>query len=394
MRIGVDVTCWANRRGYGRFTRGLLNALFAVDRGHDFVLFTDTQSYAHSQLPASVPCVVVPTARGATEAASADGRRSLRDMWAMQAAVARSPLDVLFFPSVYTYFPVLTRPTVILGVHDVIAEDYPDLIFPNRHHRRLWALKSWLAHRRANYVLTVSEYAKQGIIRHFRHRSERVWVVDEAPDPIFGPLDPGQIDRQLLARYGLALRDRFLIYLGGVNPHKNLGALIDTLAALRRQSAYADVRLLIVGDFQTDVFTPGYVALQERIQALDLAGAVAFTGFVPDAEVVHLLNAAQLLVLPSFAEGFGLPAVEAAACGTPVVATSNSSLPTLLAGGGLFFDPHQPAQLTAAIERLLGNQPERLRMGRIACERASRLVWERAAEQMIGLLAHVERSQR
>ncbi|WP_218081777.1 glycosyltransferase family 4 protein [Anthocerotibacter panamensis] len=381
MRIGVDAGCWANRRGYGRFTRGLLEALLAQPSEHEYLFFVDAQSYAQQPFPPRAKLVVVPTGQSPTAAASAGGRRAVGDLWAMAEAVRRTPLDVLFFPSVYTYFPAWTQATVILGIHDVIAEDYPDLIFPGGQGRRLWALKGWLARQQANYVLTVSDHARNGILRRFHPHSERIWVVDEAPDPVFRPLK--NLDGALLQRYGIRPGERFLIYLGGINPHKNLTMLVQALADLG--SEYADVRLLLVGD-RADGFTPGLDALLSKITALDLTHRVHFTGFVPDPEVVHLLNAAQVLVLPSVAEGFGLPAVEAAACATPVIATRNSPLPDLLAGGGRFIDPTQPEALTHALREILADPHLREQLGQGAHARASQLSWARTARQMTALL--------
>ena len=390
MRIGIDAACWGNQRGYGRFTRGLLTALLAQPTEHEFVFLIDSPTAAHVRLPAAAQVRVVPTSSAHTAAAAADSNRSLADLRAMAVAVAQARLDLLFFPSVYSYFPVVTRAKLILGIHDVIAEDYPAIIFPDRRRRLLWQLKSALGRLQSRYILTVSNYARQGIIRTFRHPAERVFVIDEAPDPIFRPLAESELDQAVLARAGLAPGERFLIYLGGVNPHKNLPALIEALAALRSRPTERDLRLLIVGEVERDGFTPGYASLQARISSLGMAHAVQFTGFIADHELVHLLNAALVLVLPSLAEGFGLPAVEAAACGTPVVATRNSPLPELLADGGLFIDPTQPAELRAALAALLDNEPQRLAMGRAAQAAAARLSWDSSARQMQALLAHVE----
>ena len=387
MRIGIDVTSWSNRRGYGRFARGLLPALLEAGGGHEYVFFVDSRTFEQSRLPSGADCVVVPTRESPTEAASHSGRRSLRDMAAMTAAVARAPLDVFFFPTVYTFFPVVTRARVVLGVHDVIPEDYPEWVFPDRRGRRFWNLKARLAHFQADYVLTVSRHARRGILRHFGHPPERVWVVDEAADAVFLPLP--EADGEVLARHGVAEGGRFLVYLGGINPHKNLEALVASLAEVRRIPGLEELRLLLVGDFEKEVFTPGVETIRSRIDEMGLARAVTFTGFVPDDEAVHLLNASDALVLPSLAEGFGLPAVEAAACGTPVVATRNSPLPELLKGGGLFVDPERPEELTAALAELLGDEALRARMGAAALERARELSWERAARQFLELLDRI-----
>jgi glycosyltransferase involved in cell wall biosynthesis len=393
MRIGIDATCWSNRRGYGRFTRGLIHALLATNIKDEFTLFVDTHTFAKHQFPTGATCIVVETTQAPTDAASTSGQRSLKDLWAMMQAVNSYQLDILFFPSVYSYFPVITKAKIILGVHDVIAEDYPELIFPDRRGRWLWNLKGWLAHHQADFILTVSNYAKNGIVRHFKqHTADQVWVIDEAPDPIFSVLLPTEIDWKLLNQHGISQGDRFLLYVGGINPHKNLGMLIDSLAILHQEDNYQDVILVIVGDLKTDVFTPGLDALKTQITSQQLENSVRFTGFIPDADVVHFFNMAQAVVLPSFAEGFGLPAIEGAACGAPIIATCNSPLPDLLAGGGIFIDPTQPQQLTQALRQMLDDEDKRRTMADISLAAARQFTWQRSAQQMQSMFAAIGRN--
>ncbi|MGH9552107.1 MAG: glycosyltransferase family 4 protein, partial [Terriglobales bacterium] len=327
------------------------------------------------------------------EAASASGRRSLGDIWAMTRAVAKCNLDAFFFPSVYTYFPTLTDATVILGVHDVIAEDYPQLIFPDKKRRKLWELKGWFAHKQADYILTVSEHAKNGIIRHFGHAPDKVFVIDEAADPIFRPLPAAELDQELFTKFGMSVKDRFLLYLGGINPHKNLLTLAQCFARARQDERFKDLKLAIIGDISKDGFTPGLNELRQTIDQLGVKDSVVFTGFINDQDAVHFLNVAQAVVLPSYAEGFGLPAIEGAACGTPVVATRNSPLPDLLAGGGMFIDPEKPDQLLDAIIQLLSDDVERRNMGQVAKQKAQKLTWQHSANQMQSMLSTVEESR-
>lgn len=392
MRVGVDATCWSNPRGYGRYTRGLLNALLDRSAPHDYVLFVDAYTWQNTRwpIPETARCVVVQTSQAQGLAASANGRRPWADVWAMTRAVTREVLDVLFYPSVYSYFPALTGARVILGVHDVIPEDFPKIIFPDPFRRRLWRTKAWLAHRRADYIVTVSEHARAGIMRHFGHAPERVWVVGEAPDPVFRPIADREAVEQTLARHGLDPAARFVIHVGGLNPHKNLTVLLETLAHLREQPGFSDLRLVLVGPLEEDVFTPGARQIRQVVTRLKLDRVVHFTGYLPDEEVARLLNAAQALVMPSLEEGFGLPAVEAAACGTPVIATANSPLPQLLKGGGVFINPSQPGALQAALTQLLADDDYRQRLGSAALQSAQSLSWPRAAGEFQRLLTAVE----
>ena len=394
MRVGIELTCWANRRGYGRFARGLVRSLLRADEKNDYVLFVDAQAAAAAELPSATETVVLATRTAPAEAASADGRRSIRDLWTMSAALSRQHLDVLFYPTVYSWFPVRSSATVIVGIHDVIAEDYPQQVFPRPYRRLLWQAKSWGARRQADYLLTVSEHAKRGLLRHFRHPEERVWVVGEAADPVFRPLAEEPVDRALLARLDIDDRRQHLVYLGGFNPHKNVGGLLTALARVRAGGAAGDLRLILIGAVARETFTPGLEPLRRMISELGLESAVRFTGYLVDEEVRQLLAFSRALVLPSLAEGFGLPAVEAAACGTPVVATLNSPLPELLAGGGLFCDPADPEALEAAIGSITTDDPLHAHLAAGALRSARALSWSRSAGQFGELLDLIREARR
>lgn len=392
MRIGIDATCWSNPRGYGRYARGLLTALLTEPQQHEYILFVDNQTYANSEwpIPEEAELALVDTKISPSKAASASERRSLQDVWAMAAAVGSTQLDVLFFPSVYTYFPVRTDAQILVGIHDIIAESYPNLVFPERKRRYLWGIKNWLARRQADMIITVSEHARAGIVEHFHWPVEKTWVVGEAPDAVFRRMIDGSAIDSVLASHNLTRDSRYIMCLGGLNPHKNVPMLLAILAQLRNDPTFADLKLLLVGPAESDNFTPGAGRTREQIEALQLDGAVHLTGYIPDEEVVCLLNAAMALVMPSFDEGYGLGAVEAAACGTPVIATANSPLPQLLAGGGYFIDPHRPDELNAALRQLLRDDDHRRNLGRMAQERASELTWARAAGQFCELLDALE----
>ncbi|MBW8011262.1 MAG: glycosyltransferase family 4 protein [Chloroflexi bacterium] len=394
MRIGIEATSWTNPRGYGRYTRGLLRAVLEEPSEHEFILFIDdhVQNDERWLLPDNAKCVVAETKQSMTSAASASGRRSLRDLAAMARVVSRTPLDVFYFPSVFTYFPIFTKAKVLVGIHDVIAEDYPHLVFPLRKRRYLWNFKSWLARRQADYIVAVSEYSKAGIQRRFGWQPELIWVVGEAPAAVFKPIDDREGIAHSLAMHGLDPDARYIIALGGLNPHKNLGMLFSVFAELKKDIRFAELRLVLVGPAESDIFTPGIGDARENVSKLNLQSSVHFTDFIPDSEVVNLLNAAQVLVMPSLAEGFGLGAVEAAACGTPVIATNNSPLPQLLVGGGLFIDPFKSQELLAALVELLDDDNRRNQMGKAALARAQKLTWQKAALEFFSLLNKIEDS--
>jgi alpha-1,3-rhamnosyl/mannosyltransferase len=195
-----------NRRGYGRYTRELLSRLLTLDRQNEYWFFLDSETARHSEgMPDGARLMVVETSRAATQAASAEGHRSLRDIWAMRRAVQRHArdLDLFYFPSVYTFFPLGGRTKVAVTIHDTIAERHPDLIFPNWRSRMLWTLKVRWAVRRADLVLTVSQASRRDVARLFGLRPETVRVVSDAVSETFHPLADGPRAREVLATYGV-----------------------------------------------------------------------------------------------------------------------------------------------------------------------------------------------
>ena len=187
MQIGIDANCWANRRGYGRFTRELLQAMLAADRHNTYWFFLDSDTQRQAvDIPSRVQQVIVPTSRAAVEAASADGSRSPRDLWAMSEAVRRHRpvLDVFYFPSVYTFYPLRIHTPVAVCIHDTIPERFPNLVFSNRKARFLWGLKVRWAVRQAKMILTVTQTSQRTISDHFGITSERIRVVPDAASAV------------------------------------------------------------------------------------------------------------------------------------------------------------------------------------------------------------------
>jgi glycosyltransferase involved in cell wall biosynthesis len=392
--IGVDATVWANRRGYGRFARGLLPRL--ADRlGPDrLLLFLDPLSAQAEDLPAGTRRVVVPLSEAPISAASAEGRRSISDLLRMTRAVAISRPDVIFFPSAYTFFPIVPPTRVVVTIHDVIAERHPSLVFPRRHLAWFWHAKMLLARWQAHLILTVSDASRRAIIDQFRVAPGRVAVVPEGADPIFYPRPDGPGRSAALARAGLASGDPFILYVGGISPHKNLDTLLRSYARLVAMPRFADVRLLLVGDYSGDSFYSCYADLIRLQSDLGLDGHVTFTGFLPDVDLAELYPAARAVILPSFDEGFGLPVIEAMVSGTAVLASDRGSLPEVLGGAGQLFDPTSSEAMTTAMASVLGDPARRTTMIERGLARANAYSWTAAADAVARALDDLPTSRR
>ncbi len=389
MRIGVDACCWSNRRGFGRFTRELLTAIAAVDRTNEYLFFTDQATALHDGFPPSAQKIIVSTEIQPTEAASASGRRSLRDLWAMSRQVMRHRVDLFFFPAVYSYFPIINRTKVIVTLHDVIADHHPALVFPSKKLQLFWKLKQSLAIKQSDLILTVSENSKQEIVDYFGIPSSRVRVITEAARAVFKPMSVTEETAAVLARHGLDRRVKFLLYVGGISPHKNLKTLVDAFRELTLETDLADLKLVLVGDCNGDSFYSDYSSLRAHIEELGLGGRVVFTGYVEDEHLAQLYNAALLLVFPSLEEGFGLPAVEAMACGTPVVASNRGSLPEIVGESGRFFDPCDERAMAAAIRTVLRDGHLQQNMRESGLTRARQFMWDKAAQDTLAIFGEL-----
>lgn len=382
----MDGGCWTNARGYGRYARELLSAMVELAPEDRFVFFFDDDSVRrfHLALP-NVDTVVAELDQAPGTAAVSDGRRSVPDVLRLARQVARADVDVLFFPSVYTFFPVPPGVRAVVGIHDVIADRFPELTLPSWRARLFWKLKVGLAVRQARTILTVSEYSAREIARHFGLPPERIRVAGEAPSEVFRP-SPEDSVRKAAVRYGLPEDGRWFMYVGGFNPHKRVDVLVRAHGRLAEEEPGTVPHLLLVGTIQGDGFHRYDERLRSEIKEAGTEDRVIWTGFVPDEDLRHLYSGAIAVVLPSQAEGFGLPAVEAAACGAPVVATRESPLPGLLEGGGIFVEPGDEEGLTGALRSLASDPALRERMGAAGRERASRLTWRQGAREALDVL--------
>lgn len=386
MRIGIDATCWANSRGYGRFTRELVSAMTREAPDDEFICFLDERAHATFRLAApNVRSVVVPQRVSPTMAAAADSARSIPDMLRLTVAVRREAPDVFFCPSVYSFFPLPPGQRAVVTIHDAIAERFPTLTLPSLRARLFWKAKVALAIWQSRLVLSVSEYAADEVAKVHKIPRDRIRVALEAPAEMYRQGSDPSSTAAAAARIGLPVNARYLIYLGGFNPHKYVDVLVRAHAAAN-VSAPSPIHLVLVGELQSDVFHGAQQSIRDVIEASGIRHLVRWTGFVPDDDLRHLLTGAMALVLASASEGFGLPAVEAACCGTPVIATTESPLPLLLAGGGIFVEPNNEQALTAAIGEIAGDEAARQAMGREAQRRANALSWEAGASAALAAL--------
>jgi glycosyltransferase involved in cell wall biosynthesis len=386
VRVVIDGGTWPNSRGFGRFTRELVGALAAHGR-HEYTLMVDP-GVTRASVPEPIRMVYAGVAVSPSQAASADGWRSPSDVLRMSRALASEPGDLLFFPCVYTFVPVLTRKPVVTGVHDTIAERYPSLIFPNQRARLFWTLKMRAALWQSTRIVAVSDYASRCVHDVLGVPTGRLRSINEAPAAAFRPVDDRAAILAVRRALGVAPDARVIVYVGGLAPHKNLARVLRAFGRLVKSDRFADATFVLVGQHASDVFHSDQADLREQAAQLP-AGRVVFAGALTDPDLVLLLNGACALVLASLDEGFGLPGVEAAACGTPVVATRNSAMPEVLGDAALYVDPVDEHSIGDALERVLSDTSLKARIGPALMARAGAMTWQRAATSLEAIFEDV-----
>jgi len=368
VHIGIDGGCWNNRRGYGRFLRELMKTLAETDASNRYTVYLDSSSYPLFDLKGPFNAKRVATSQGVAESATAASHRSPLDLLRMSLAV-RERLDLFFFPSVYSYFPLLRRIPVIVGIHDTIADRNPHFSFSSKKQEWLWRAKVRLAIAQADTILTVSSYSRRSIAEWFDVPADRIAVMREAASP------------QFCVRGFEPPPRPFALYVGGISPNKNLAMVIRAFSRTEARSRGA--QLVLAGDYTSDGFKGNYAELKALVAELEVGCQVVFTGFVPDEELCRLYNMCTLLVMPSLDEGFGLPAIEAMACGRPVIVSRGNSLQEVVGDAGLTVDPHNVEELVAAMDRLFCSEDLRRSLGEQAIRRASEFSWVAAARQLL-----------
>ncbi len=265
--------------------------------------------------------------------------------------------------------PLTARCPTVITVHDLSFLRFPDAF---RHLNRVYL--TWMtrrATRRAARVIAVSESTRRDVIALCGVPPERVVTIPNGVDEAFCPAAPPEV-AAFRRRQGLP--ERFILYLGTLEPRKNLETLI-TAYARWRTNLDADAPPLVIaggkGWFFQTIFT--------RVAELGLTDAVHFPGFVPAADLPWWYRAAELFVYPSRFEGFGLPVLEAMACGTPVITTTASSLPEVAGDAALLVAPDDTDALTAAFQQMLAEPALRAHYREAGLRRAALFSWPRTA---------------
>jgi glycosyltransferase involved in cell wall biosynthesis len=358
-----------------------MGRLVELDRDTTYVFYMDAAAIDVHELPEGIELRAIRLRQKAVEGPVAGTSRNVFDLCRLARAASRRDLEAFLFPSVLTYFPVLRVPT-ILGLHDTTGESHPQLLFATQRERLFWRVKQATALRLASSIFAVSVAARDAGAQRYGLDAEQIPVVGEAPDPVFSPRTEVEAARAAKA-IGVPPGDPYLVYAAGLSPHKNVETLIDAVAMLS-----GPLRLVLAGDIDGDPYHSAADSIRSRIANLRLEDRILLPGFVPDDELAALYTGAVAAVVPSLSEGFGLPAVEAAACGTAVVLSDLPAHRETLGGTALFFKPMDVTTLARELERLCTDENLRRSVGAAARQAVARLSWDASAERLRLVIAN------
>ena len=357
--------------GINWYIHNLLTHLPRVDHDNRYTAFIGDRRFTSSELTLKVSRL--PTSRPVV--------RIFWEQVVQPLALRKGGVDLLHALAFVT--PLLSPCPSVVTIYDLSFLLYPDS-FP-RAKRSYLSLFTRLSARKARRIIAISESTKRDAVRLLGVSLDKVEVVYCGIDDVFRPLAADQVAAFRSAR---GLPERFIFFVGTIEPRKNLTALLEAYAAFRRdvrdreignrKSKIENLHLVIGGAkgwFYQDVFA--------RVGELGLEGRVMFPGYIPAGELPLWYNAAELFVYPSLYEGFGLPPLEAMACGTPVVVANTSSLPEVVGEAGLTVDPLDVEGLAEAMRRVLTDEALCQGMRERGLQRAQGFSWTKTAQETV-----------
>ena len=362
MKIAIDARKWRDY-GIGTYVRNVVRHLAQIDRETTYLLFCNPADESALRDLAENFVPVVDSSAG----------YSLREHISLPLKLRSLGAELLHSP--HYVRPLLCTIPSVVTIHDCIHLLFPQYL-PNRMAFRYARFVMGSAIRNSSIVFTVSEASRADILRFYPSTDPaKVHVVPNAIDAEL-LVDPGEAERERV-RERYQIRGRFVLFAGNVKPHKNLERLIRAFARVRCQEGNEDLRLVVIGD---DVSR--YASLRRTADEAGVRQEVRFFGFVPHETLAALYRMATVFAFPSLYEGFGLPPLEAMACGTPVVTSRISSLPEVVGDGALLVDPYNEDDIAQGIARVLDDEDLRARLVARGLERAASYSWARSVRQI------------
>lgn len=371
MRIGINAIFLVAGEGGGieRYLRNLIKALQKLDHENEYIIFTNKDNTGTFDLQGNFKECFSPVSARFRPA------KILWEQFVLPFQVKNAGIDVLFSPG--NVSPLFVSCPSVVVIHDLI----PFVRSDNFSKIELCALRFLLrlTAKMATRIITVSRSSEREIMSQFQISSDRISVIYLACGQNFFYSQPSVEEiEKLKKQYGI--KGDFILCTTSTRPYKNIDRLLLAFKLLKKRHALKH-RLVLVGASGRH-----YRFLLKMVADLGLDEDVVFTGFVPDKVLPTLYSAASVFIYPSLYEGFGLPILEAMACGTPVVASNITSMPEVVGDAGLMFDPYDVEEICKKIYRILSNEDRRNELVMKGKQRARKFSWEKTAKEVVNVL--------
>lgn len=378
MKIGIDARwIFKNTSGIGVYTRELIRQLAASDRQNHYVLFFSDKDLMNTVSTETEAC----HGNNFSSFLLDFGVFSIKNQLVMPAIIRKLDLDV--FHSTNYMVPLFAfsrnhsgKTACVINIHDLIPLVFPKAA-PRAKKAKFMALYRRLMKEvtaRSSLIITGSKSSRDDIINHLHCRPEQIVTI---PDGVSARFCTARAENAPAADPRLLRRDKIILWVGRRDPYKNLPGLIETFAMLRKHYR-GPLELRIVGPEDQR-----YPEACRRVNELGLADAVSWVGHIPESDLVAEYQNANVFVLPSYYEGFGLPVLEAMACGTPVVCSNKSSLPEICGTAALQVDPRNITDICAALHRVLTDSRLAGDLAARGIRQAAKFNWQETARQTI-----------
>jgi glycosyltransferase involved in cell wall biosynthesis len=287
-------------------------------------------------------------------------------------------IDIFHGP--YFFLPNCLLCKTILTIHDLMVFRHPEFLEPEGVTYYKKRIHSSI--KRADAIISVSNFTKNEIVELFDIPENKVRVIYNGISSIFRPIKDRIRIEEVKSKYGIK-GQRYLLFVGNIEPKKNIETLIHAHAELCKSSGYK-YPLLIVGN-KTWYFKNVWEVVQRR----HVERNIIFTGVINDEDLPFLYNGAEVFIFPSLFEGFGIPAIEAMACGTPVIASNRTSIPEIVADAALYVDPLNISEMVEAIDKVLSNSQLREQLIQKGLKRSQYFSWEKTARETLSLYREI-----
>lgn len=366
MKIAIDARALCRRRPAGKekFTINILTEIFQLDKKNQYLLYLD-QKYL-SPLPSNFSQKII---------------KAPSLLWhpLVWLDLFFTKPDIFFAPLSYIIPAINFRCQNVIMIYDLAVFSLPNKL-TNRKAAFIERIFLPQAIKRSQNIFTISHYVQREIKKLFKDSDNKISVIYPGIGSDFRIIHDQILKNAIIAKYKLPAK--FILFVGTIEPRKNLLRLVEAYDQFINKYSLNDLSLILVGERGQD-----YQQLLEKIKKLNLTSKVIVLHYIPMADLPCLYNLATVFAFPSLDEGFGLPVLEAMACGSPVITSNISSLPEVAGSAAILINPDNVDEIAKALNKILANEGLRQELKQRGLDRAKNFSWQKTAREILKILS-------